>query len=666
MKFAGSAGWIFFGVMSVASGAYAQNSITALDVDGTDDGSTIIKVELAQPLAHLPAGAGFTLSTPPRIVLDFPDTANGLGKSAQDFVKGGVRSVSLAQTKESTPEESTRLVIYLDRMSPNNIKLDGNRLLIAMQGRNPHLNPLPEGEEAIALSPSGGKLDRGLAGDDGSNTLRLAEAKQDTQKPPVKSEPEARKPAEAKTQVKKPAALQPQAQAQPVSAPANASLESLLQEADALIKAGRAADAYNLLEPKEADYSGELVFDYLLGIAALDSGKPDRATIAFERVLAVNPNFAGARLDLARAYFAMGSDDLAKNEFGIVLAQKPPEPTAAVIRKYLEAIDQRQQDKIQQVAGYLEMSMGHDDNITAATPDNIGGVAGILGMTKVDFITVAPSYQPTGSSLHYAGMYTGISGGINFNRLVSEENGISIFAGADVKQRVYNNVAPMNNLSLDLHAGVGLAKGDNSYRVTGTFGQYRQSGFIAGTNSFRDTTGLSAEWRRSFGAYDQMIWSLGISQPRYLATPAQDTRQTLLSASWLHIFEGNTKPLVFANLSRSIDRASQSVNAATGANMGRTNTGALAHFQFTPWDDTDFFISGGLTVRQDDSPGARSPGLVDFYARDETQNLTFGLTTRPWEKWTIKGAVGLTNNRSNLSLYQYRRRDSSVSLRRDF
>jgi len=44
-------------------------------------------------------------------------------------------------------------------------------------------------------------------------------------------------------------------------------LESLLQEGDALIKAGRAADAYNLLEPKEADYSGELVFDYLLGIA---------------------------------------------------------------------------------------------------------------------------------------------------------------------------------------------------------------------------------------------------------------------------------------------------------------------------------------------------------------------------------------------------------------
>ena len=643
MKFAGSAGWIFFGVMSVASGAYAQNSITALDVDGIDNGTTIIKVELAQPLAHLPAGAGFTLSSPPRIVLDFPDTKNASGTSAQDF-KGDVRRVSLAETGEST-----RLVINLDRMLPNDIKLEGNRLLIAMQGN------------AVRV---------------GSNTLLLAEAKQDTQKLPAKSAPEARKPAEAQTPetkpqaepVKKPAALQPQAkpQSQPVSAPRNAVLESLLQEGDALIKAGRAADAYNLLEPKEADYSGELVFDYLLGIAALDSGKPDRATIAFERVLAVNPNFAGARIDLARAYFAMGSDDLAKNEFGIVLAQNPPEPTAAVIKKYLEAIDQRQQDKIQQVTGYLEMSMGHDSNITAATPDNIGGVAGILGMTKGDFITVAPTYQPTGSSLHYAGMYTALSGGVNFNRLVSEENGISVFAGADVKQRIYNNVAPMNNLSLDLRAGAALVKGDNIYRMTGTFGQYRQSGFIAGTNSFRDTMGLSGEWMHSFGTHDQMTWSLGISQPRYLTTATQDTRQTLLSASWLHIFEGDSKPLIFGNINRAVDRASQPVNAATGANMGRTSTGVFAHFQLTPWDDTDFFLSGGLTVRQDDSPGARSPGLLDFYARDETQSLSIGLTARPWEKWTIKGAIAFTNNRSNLSLYQYSRRDSSVSLRRDF
>ncbi|MHB9140240.1 MAG: surface lipoprotein assembly modifier [Victivallaceae bacterium] len=631
MKFVRLTGWALSGLMLAASGAYAQNSITALNIGDIANGTTIIKVELAQPLANLPTG--FTTNTPPRIVLDFPDTANGLGKSVQDFTEGGLRSANIVQVGGRT-----RLVINLDQMLAYNTKIDGHSLSIALQGN---------------------VIDAGASND----TWLLAEAKQGTQQPlPAKAGQEARKSAATETRAKNPAAPLPQSGSTPVSK----SLETLLREADALLKGGKPADAYNLLEPEEFDYSGEIAFDYLLGVAALDSGKPDRATIAFERVLAVNPNFAGARLDLARAYFAMGSDDLAKKEFETVLAQNPPEPTAAVIKKHLEAIDERQQAKIQQVTAYLEMSMGHDDNITAATPDNIGGVAGILGVARTTM--VALQYQPTGSSLHYAGMYTGVSGGVNFNRLVSEENGVSIFAGADVKQRVYNNVASMNNLSLDLRAGAAIANGDNSYRLTGTFGQYRQSGFpqTPPSNSFRDTVGLSTEWKRSFGSRDQMTWSLSFSQPRYLTTATQDTRQTSLSASWLHIFEGNTTPLIFANVNRSVDRALQPVNTATGANMGRTNTGALAHFQFTPLADTDFFLSGGLTVRRDDSPGARSPGLVDFFARDETQSVNFGVTTRPWKQWSVKGTVALTNNRSNLSLYQYRRNDSSVSLRRDF
>ena len=252
-----------------------------------------------------------------------------------------------------------------------------------------------------------------------------------------------------------------------------------------------------------------------------------------------------------------------------------------------------------------------------------------------------------------------------------EENGVSIFAGVDVKQRVYNKVAPMNNLNMDLRAGAALANGDDSYRLTGTFGIYRQSGFAredgsTPTNSFRDTAGLSAEWKHSFGDRDQMTWSLGLSRPRYVTTPTEDTNQVSLSGSWLHIFEGEATPLIFAYANRSVDHALRPINDATGANRDRTGTGVLAHFQFTPLEKTDFFLSGGVTVRQDDSPNARSSLEYDFYARDETQSLSFGVTTRPWEKWTIKGSVALTNNRSNLSLYQYRRNDSSVSLRRDF
>ena len=64
-----------FSVLSVHAQADAQNSIVALKVSGAGNGETVIKVELAQPLANLPAG--FTINTPPRIAFDFPDTTNG-------------------------------------------------------------------------------------------------------------------------------------------------------------------------------------------------------------------------------------------------------------------------------------------------------------------------------------------------------------------------------------------------------------------------------------------------------------------------------------------------------------------------------------------------------------------------------------------------------------
>jgi tetratricopeptide (TPR) repeat protein len=115
--------------------------------------------------------------------------------------------------------------------------------------------------------------------------------------------------------------------------------EKILHDADALINSGKPAEAYALLSPLDFDYSGNARFDYLLGIAALDSGHADKATLVFERVLAVDPSFAGARLDMARAYFQLGDMVRAKTEFDEVMKQSPPEAARATIQKYLAAID---------------------------------------------------------------------------------------------------------------------------------------------------------------------------------------------------------------------------------------------------------------------------------------------------------------------------------------
>ena len=107
--------------------AAARNSISALSVS-TGNGATVIKVELAQPLAKLPAG--FTINTPPRIAFDFPDTTNGLGKSVQDFTAGDLRSANIVQAGSRT-----RLVINLDQMLTYDTRIDGNNLLITLHGK---------------------------------------------------------------------------------------------------------------------------------------------------------------------------------------------------------------------------------------------------------------------------------------------------------------------------------------------------------------------------------------------------------------------------------------------------------------------------------------------------------------------------------------------------
>lgn len=117
-----------FGMLSAHAQADAQNSITALGVSSADNGTTVIKVELAQPLANLPAG--FTINTPPRIAFDFPNTTNGLGKSMQDFAEGDLRSANIVQAGNRT-----RLVINLHQMLSFDTRIDGNSLLITLQGR---------------------------------------------------------------------------------------------------------------------------------------------------------------------------------------------------------------------------------------------------------------------------------------------------------------------------------------------------------------------------------------------------------------------------------------------------------------------------------------------------------------------------------------------------
>src|SRR5262245_24518356 len=76
----------------------------------------------------------------------------------------------------------------------------------------------------------------------------------------------------------------------------SADLSPVVSDAKNLLDQGKASEAYELLSQHEVELAGTADFDYLFGLAALDSRHPKEAAFALERVVAAQPEFLGARL----------------------------------------------------------------------------------------------------------------------------------------------------------------------------------------------------------------------------------------------------------------------------------------------------------------------------------------------------------------------------------
>ena len=103
-----------------------------------------------------------------------------------------------------------------------------------------------------------------------------------------------------------------------------AAADAVTDRAKALLQRQDPQGAYKLLLPLESQRAGDPEYDYLLGIAALDAGDPERAVFALERVLALQPENLQARAEIGRAYLAMGEREAAKREFEAVKARQVP------------------------------------------------------------------------------------------------------------------------------------------------------------------------------------------------------------------------------------------------------------------------------------------------------------------------------------------------------
>lgn len=104
-----------------------KNVLESLSASSLQGGKVVVKVNFKQPLAAVPPG--FTVTNPPRIAIDLPNTTNGTGKSTVEVAEGDVRSASLIEVNNRT-----RLVLNLARSLNFTSAIEGNSLLLTIEG----------------------------------------------------------------------------------------------------------------------------------------------------------------------------------------------------------------------------------------------------------------------------------------------------------------------------------------------------------------------------------------------------------------------------------------------------------------------------------------------------------------------------------------------------
>ena len=217
-----------------------------------------------------------------------------------------------------------------------------------------------------------------------------------------------------------------------------------MEEARALIDAGRFMDAVAILGPLVQEDVIEANTLFLYGLAAMgasqQAGVPedtraallDQAIASFHAMLVEAPGLVRVRLELARAFFLKGEDDLARRHFVYVLAGDPPAPVAANVRRFLGEIEGR---------GRWSYRIG-----AALAPDsNIGGTSD----ERTIYLFNLP-FERDIEELTTSGIGVSVWGGAEYQKPLGER--VRLRAGAEFARREYER-SQFDQLFVGTHLG---------------------------------------------------------------------------------------------------------------------------------------------------------------------------------------------------------------------
>lgn len=422
------------------------------------------------------------------------------------------------------------------------------------------------------------------------------------------------------------------------AAPADGPAADLILEAGRLLAAGHAEEAWGMLQAREPEFVGDPDFDYALGLAAVDSGRPGQAIFAFERVLLTRPDFLPARAEIARAYFMNREQENARREFNIVSGQEIPEAARRTIGRYIDAIQQASEAAQPRIEWRTEFETGYDSNV------NFGSASGQWVLADGTAVTPLAASRPRTSSVLGAAISLNASGPVT--------DDLEWVVGGRAALRSYPSVQEFNQQQFDLSGGLTLRRGCHRYTALALVQHLRLDG-----DAYRNAAGGALQWQCEVNPRTLIGASLQSFELDFPGAGLRNAQRNTVGLNAARLLEGAGQPILLGSLAIGKEASKRGMDVLSH-DFVTLRAGIVA--QIAP----QWRASANVSWERRQF-GAAEP-IFGVVREDRQTELRIEFERNIDNRTAVVPQIVHTRNRSTLSPNDFRRTQIGVQLRHRF
>jgi len=388
--------------------------------------------------------------------------------------------------------------------------------------------------------------------------------------------------------------------------------------------------SYKYAKQFQPEMEGDPYFDYLFGVSAIDTGHASEGTFALERVLLIFPDDQVARLELARGYFNLQEYALAGESFRAVLETQPPAQVTETALAYLDKIRVSESRYRPTHSGFIEFSLGNDDNVNAGVDENT--TFSLAAFLNADSFGQDDNFSTLSGAWTYIHPFTP---GWLFESTLS----------ANFRKNQELDQFDTNTGTLQL--GVTHLQASSKYKAELISQQFQLDG-----DEYRSLNGLNFNWQYSLSERSSFNSSLQYAQLDYPDLSVKNSDLITFGMNYTHAFAAYLQPVLFTTFSLGTEAAEDDTNPATQSETERDiislRLGVVLSFTNT--------LALQTSIGTQNSEYAAAPALdPDTIREDDYSTADLNLIWAFERKWRLETRYAYTKNSSTDDLRNYER-----------